>query len=676
MRWTYRPELDGLRTIAVYLVLLFHTGLSWVEGGFVGVDLFFVLSGFLVSNVILSEIDRTGSLRVGNFYARRVRRLLPAAVVVILATSLIFVLVAPVVRRLPMVEDAQSSLLYFANWHFLSASSDYFAADVDKSPFLHFWSLSIEEQYYLFFPLLLLVLIKVAKRLTLSLTATLAITIGVLFTASLAAQLYWAQVDTSRAYYGTDARLYQLLAGALLAVLLRSRPLALPPRVGGAAAGIGLVGILVVGSGLLDVGPSARGLLATVVSVLAIGGLTLSERSWSARLLSRRTPVFLGKISYGTYLWHWPVILVLGEVLDASPIAVAVMTMAVATGLAAVSYEVIEMPIRKGQLIDRLRWTPAVIGVVTSAVVAMTLVPWVLESERKPALVDLQAAPSSGADLGSQKPVKVPAGVDWDAIADDIGKTGSCQADDPDRCTVVDGDGPNVLLVGDSQAQMLVPMFEQMAKDHDFQLSLNVYGGCMWQEDLLNAEQSAEGAALCDKARVGWYDDVLPLVDPDVVVLVERARDTEAEWGDVISRRDGKQQSLQQMIYSTSNDTLDKIAAHVPKVVVVDDLVMPNTFVPNECLTSTDDANRCAVPVPLEHAVSDGFYEAAAAESKKIDTVDLNPAFCPGAPICQAVVDGRIVWRDDHHYAAQYAVSRRQEVWKILTNSGVVDTAH
>ena len=395
MRWTYRPELDGLRTIAVYLVLLFHTGLSWVEGGFVGVDLFFVLSGFLVSNVILSEIDRTGSLRVGNFYARRVRRLLPAAVVVILATSLIFVLVAPVVRRLPMVEDAQSSLLYFANWHFLSASSDYFAADVDKSPFLHFWSLSIEEQYYLFFPLLLLVLIKVAKRLTLSLTATLAITIGVLFTASLAAQLYWAQVDTSRAYYGTDARLYQLLAGALLAVLLRSRPIAAPaagrrcrgrhrsrrhPRRRQRPA---------------RRGPSARGLLATVVSVLAIGGLTLSERSWSARLLSRRTPVFLGKISYGTYLWHWPVILVLGEVLDASPIAVAVMTMAVATGLAAVSYEVIEMPIRKGQLIDRLRWTPAVIGVVTSAVVAMTLVPWVLESERKPALVDLQAAPSS-----------------------------------------------------------------------------------------------------------------------------------------------------------------------------------------------------------------------------------------------------------------------------------------
>jgi hypothetical protein len=314
--------------------------------------------------------------------------------------------------------------------------------------------------------------------------------------------------------------------------------------------------------------------------------------------------------------------------------------------------------------------------VATSALVAVTIVPTVLESDRKPALNDLEASSTSGADLGPHKPIKVPANVDWEAVSKDIGKTGSCQADDPDGCTVVDGNGPNVLLIGDSQAQMLVPMFEQMARDHDFQLSLNVYGGCLWQEDLLNAEQSAEGAAVCDKARVGWYDNVLPLLKADVVILVERARDTEKEWGDVISRRDGKDQTLQQMIDNTSNDTLDKIAAHVPKVVVVHDLVMPNTFVPNECLTSTDDASRCAVPVPLARSVSDGFYETADVRSPRIDTVDLNPAFCPGAPVCQAVVGDKIVWRDDHHYTASYAISRRQEVWKILTDSGVIDSSH
>ena len=153
MRWTYRPELDGLRTIAVYLVLLFHTGLSWVEGGFVGVDLFFVLSGFLVSNVILSEIDRTGSLRVGSFYARRVRRLLPGRGRRDRRDVPVFVAGAPVgCRRLPMVERRAERTALLRQLALPRQSSDYFAADVDKSPFLHFWSLSIEEQFYLVLP--------------------------------------------------------------------------------------------------------------------------------------------------------------------------------------------------------------------------------------------------------------------------------------------------------------------------------------------------------------------------------------------------------------------------------------------------------------------------------------------------------------------------------------------
>ncbi len=161
---SYRPDLDGLRSIAVYLVLLFHTGLGWAKGGFIGVDLFFVLSGFLVTSVLLSEIERDGRFRLGRFYARRVRRLLPAAVVTIVATCLTFTVLWSVVRRLDVIGDAQASLLYYANWHFIAESGDYFAADVEASPFLHFWSLSIEEQFYVFFPILLLALSKVGRR--------------------------------------------------------------------------------------------------------------------------------------------------------------------------------------------------------------------------------------------------------------------------------------------------------------------------------------------------------------------------------------------------------------------------------------------------------------------------------------------------------------------------------
>ena len=152
-RWTYRPELDGLRSVAVYLVVLFHCGVGPFDGGFVGVDLFFVLSGFLVSHVIWAEVDKHGSFRLGWFYARRVRRLLPAAVLVIVATAAVQLLVASAPQREGMLRDGQAALVYLSNWQFIADSRDYFAADAaSASPFLHYWSLSIEEQFYVVAP--------------------------------------------------------------------------------------------------------------------------------------------------------------------------------------------------------------------------------------------------------------------------------------------------------------------------------------------------------------------------------------------------------------------------------------------------------------------------------------------------------------------------------------------
>ena len=157
--------------------------------------------------------------------------MLPAAVVVVVATSLMFLLTTSLVRRVPLVTDAQSALLYVANWNFLSQQNDYFATGVDESPFLHFWSLAIEEQFYVVFPVLLLLLVRASRRWA---GATAAVLAGLL-ALSLVSQLAWAGVDPNRAYYGTDARLYQLLAGALLAVTLRG----LARRPASALAGTG-----------------------------------------------------------------------------------------------------------------------------------------------------------------------------------------------------------------------------------------------------------------------------------------------------------------------------------------------------------------------------------------------------------------------------------------------------
>jgi peptidoglycan/LPS O-acetylase OafA/YrhL len=662
--WSYRPALDGLRTVAVYLVLLFHTGLESVGGGFIGVDLFFVLSGFLVSNVILSEMDRTGRLRLGQFYARRVRRLLPAAVVVVAATCAVFVLVTSVTRRLPLVADAQSALLYVANWRFLHSAEDYFAADVAESPFLHFWSLAIEEQFYVVFPVLLLLLYRISRRWAWAMLAGL----GACFALSVGAQLHWAQVDANHAYYGTDARLYQLLAGALLTVALRTWTFHTRRRTAELLAVGGLGAMLLLGSGLLQMSPSWRGIGATVGSVVLVAGLSLREDGVLTGLLSRPVPVFLGRISYGTYLWHWPVILVLGEVLVVGPAVVAVLAMALSTGLAAASYEVLEMPIRRSDVLDRFRWNTAVAGVAVSALVSVTTVPWLLAQDRRPALAAFDRAAGPAA---SAPGTELPKNVDWEQVREDTGRVGSCAVDDVDACTVVEGGGPHLLVVGDSQAQMLEPMFEQIAEDHDLTLSVNIVAGCPWQEGLTNLEASDKGEAACERARVGWYDEVLPALDPDIVMLVARPRDGRS-WRGTVVRRDGTPQPLVKAIAETSKATLDTIARTGARAVVVEQMIMPETFRPDDCLTSAADPGQCAVPVPLGTSPTDALLIAEASRKPSLYTVDLNPALCPSAPLCQAVVDGEIVWRDDHHVTARFAAARREHVWRLIQRTGVL----
>lgn len=662
MTWSYRPALDGLRTVAVYAVVLFHTGHPWAAGGFLGVDLFFVLSGFLVTGVLLSEIDRTGRLRLGNFYSRRVRRLLPAALVAIVVTCLAFVLVLPVTERVSLIADGQRSLLYVANWHFLSQSGDYFAADADQSPFLHFWSLAIEEQFYLAFPLLLLLLTRAGRRWT------LVVLVGTLL-ASVAAQVVWAQVDPTHAYYGTDARIYQPLAGSALAVLLVHRPDQRAVGRWGVIAPVALGAFLLLSSGLVPMEPWLRGLLATVVAVTLVASVVLAGSGRLAGALSHPVPVYLGQISYGTYLWHWPVIKLLEETVTTRPVLVAALALPVSTALAALSNHVVERPVRRSAYLDRFAWTPAVVGVAASAVLAVTVVPGVLGQDRRPPLAD---ADDTGA-VTARSAVQVPDDVQWDQVVADYGDVGWCTAEDPSECTVVEGEGAHVLLIGDSQAQSLVPMFTQIAEEQDLTLSLNVVEGCLWQEQLRNRKSSEEEQANCEDARVGWYDEVLPELDPDVVVIMSRPRVDAEEWEGVVERRDGKELPLEVMTRRATLRTLGDLEEVVPHTLVVDRLAMPETFDPPDCLTTEADASSCSVEDPPGVATSDLLVHDLAARRPGVQPVDLNPAFCPGAPVCLPVVEDQVVWRDDHHVTAGYAVSRRDQVWQILQETGAFD---
>lgn len=672
MPWSYRPSLDGLRTLAMYLIILFHADVAWAKGGFIAVNLFFVLSGYLVTNVILSEIDRTGTLRLGAFYARRVRRLLPAAVAAIVGTSLLFLLVVPVVRRLSLVGDAQSALLYVANWRFIHQASDYFATDVEKSPFLHFWSLGIEEQFYAAFPIVLLLLVRSARR-WIAFAGLM-----VVFVASLVSQIIWARIDETYAYFATDARLYQLVAGALVAVAFRTWSIRLSRQVSVATALVGMLGFLAVSAGVLDLSTSTVGIIGTAACTLIIVGLMQAEDQPLGRLLARPTPVYLGKISYATYLWHWPAILVLQMVLDLGALPVAVLAAVLATAMAAASAELLETPIRRSALLDRFAWRTVTVGVVTSALVAVTAVPWLLERDRRPALRVALEAPASAAasEVTNPRPSKakpvdtrMPHDIDWKQVEEDKGLEHSCAPSDPSDCTVVEGSGPHILLVGDSHAQMLGPMFESLAREKDFTLSVNVVGGCPWQEGLANVQVSPELQEECTDARVGWYDEALPELRPDLVVIANFPRDGSPH----LKRRDGRREPSNRAILRESQATLEKIADASARTLLIESMIVPSKFKPNDCLTSTEDPEECSVVVPPRNRASDGIYLAAAAETDDVFTVDLNPAFCPAAPVCHAVIDGQVVWRDKHHLAPAYAESRRDKAWNLIRRTGALE---
>ncbi|RNL65769.1 acyltransferase [Nocardioides marmoriginsengisoli] len=673
--WKYLPQLDGLRAIAVYLVLIYHAnhvpgGPGYLSGGFIGVDLFFVLSGFLVSNVILSEIDKRGTFDLGGFYARRVRRLLPAAVLVIVATMIAFVVVADVVRRIEMIGDARSALLYVANWHFLGQQTDYFSQDLEPSPFLHFWSLAIEEQFYVFFPLLLILLVKAGKSVTRRLTVILT----VLLVASVASQLYWSSENPTHAYYGSDSRLYQLLAGVLLALALRHSTKLFEGRRGAVIMLGGIVGLLVFASGLIDASATWRGFGGTVASVALIGSMTVLPTAWLSRLLSGSVPVYLGKISYGTYLWHWPVILVLREVLPGlGGNGVALFAFVLSSGLAALSYQVFEMPIRTNKRLVKVTWPTVVAGLTTSALVAVFVVSPVLDTDRRPALVASTGAPVVSTKIPGDGPV--PGGIDWKKEVKDVGKSKYCTADDLDACMVVKDNGPLVLVVGDSFANMLGPMFVQLAKDHHFSLAQNVVQGCPWPNDLADHGQQPELVTRCAASRGDWMAKALAELKPALVVTVMKPRDPKGEYtgkSRLVRTRSGAlaDAPLSEVMWSTMKQTVDQIQAAGADVLMVQSVMDAYPDRPLECLAKATRLSQCAVKYPTTLPPSDGYMQALAAAVPGASTISLNKVVCPTPPTCVPYRNGQIVFRDRHHIMTGFAVANRKKIWALMTAAG------
>jgi peptidoglycan/LPS O-acetylase OafA/YrhL len=394
-RLAYLPALDGVRAFAVIAVMMFHGGIPHMDGGFMGVDAFFVLSGFLITSLLIGEWRQALTIRLGAFWARRARRLLPALLLMLLFVAFFATVVVPKGTYGALRLDALSTLLYVSNWHFILINSNYFAENsATASPLLHTWSLAVEEQFYLIWPLVVLGVLHFTRNLKTLFTLCVAAAIG---SAVWMYVVYDGGLNTNRAYLGTDTRSQCLFIGCTLAVglvLLAQRShergrlakgeLWRPASSAGLAA-CGVLGIVGAAGAVLSFllttslssfpysgGFFLLGLSVAAVIVAAVG----APRSIVPRFLALAPIRYVGRISYGLYIWHWPLFIWLNhERTGLSGWQLFAVRATVTFGVSVVSFHLVERPIRMGTFVSQWRaWlvVPAGVGAVIVALIAAT----------------------------------------------------------------------------------------------------------------------------------------------------------------------------------------------------------------------------------------------------------------------------------------------------------------
>jgi peptidoglycan/LPS O-acetylase OafA/YrhL len=657
-----RPALDGLRAVAVTLVVLFHCSVDVVEGGFVGVDVFFVLSGYLVTGVILRGWERQGRTRFARFYSRRFRRLLPASVATLLATVVVFRALVSPIEMLSIERAARASLLYVANWFFIGESTDYFADDVSRNPLLHMWSLAVEEQFYLVWPLLLTGLLVVGRRLGRDPRRVAALVVAGGAVVSAGAALALRSSNPNRAYFGTDTRAYQLLAGALLAlvpaVIARAGR---RPRPAGGAALLGLAAVCVVSLSVVDVDPIVRGVLTTVATAGVIIGLEAAPRGLLARGLSVDPVVHLGQISYGTYLWHWPVVIALDELIDVGTPARVAVVLVVSNALASLSFRMLEMPVRTSRALDRLPGATIVgAGLAVSVVAALVLVPRLADGGAA-ARSDPTAAPTTGL-------TPIPSDLDVVAVKDDgYGVAATCDDGPVEDCTMVEGSGTHVLLMGDSNAEMMVPAFVAMAEQEGTTLSVAINSGCPWQREVY-----VLGPVIredCRRIKTDAYERVIPALDPDVVVTIDSMPAT----GYGTDPEGDERRHLRDATVASVEELGDGGRRAVVLLEPIPTTPWSSRFDPLACLGESTYVEECR----FTDATRPSWYRTLLRdlddEGPTVSTMDLRRLVCPLAPTCDPVVDGQVVFWNSRHVTAAWSESMGSPLAVLFRAEGLLD---
>jgi peptidoglycan/LPS O-acetylase OafA/YrhL len=648
----FRRDIQGIRALGLAIVFLTHAEVDQISGGFVGLDAFFVLSGFLITGLLVEEIERTGTISLLKFYARRIRRLLPLAVFVLLVVTVVSAAMFSPVRNEVIAGDVIAAAFYFVNWRFAEQSVDYFAPETLESPLQHFWSLSVEEQYYLVWPtLLLLALLWFRHRRKGSLRQFL--WIAVLATGL--PSLYYSAfvIDTASAsysYFSTLARVWEFSLGGALALALPKR-LALP----GVAVGvlswggvIALVGAAFVFTPEIPY-PGTAALVPTLatVAILVAGTATVAARP--TRILCSRPCQYVGDLSYAWYLWHWPALIFAraawGDLTSLESLAV----IGASWVPTAVSHHLVEQPFRYSRpLARRPRRALAFGGVSMVLAVAMA--------------VSLTAVQSTVPTASAGQVIGAPAAEDGEALQrraaalrpaptkakDDRGEVyhAGCLVEQSDLesppCVFGDRSSEKtVLLFGNSHALHYAPALLRLARRRDWRMVALLRAGCPIAD--------VRFAARCDDWRERTLERIGAVESPDLIVV---ATTTEFKTGVV---DDGERLSLEDSFPSLEAGlvrTLDRLAGNGAPIVLLKDLPRSSEDVPECVARHHDDLERCAFPD--ERDPGSDYDARAAARVDGVRTIDPARLLCPGR-LCPAVIGNALVYRDDNHLTATFA---------------------
>jgi peptidoglycan/LPS O-acetylase OafA/YrhL len=668
-----RPDLQALRAVAVVSVVLYHLWPNRLHGGYVGVDVFFAISGFLIIGHLLREVEVTGRVRLVAFWARRARRLIPASIVTLLATGVATLIWVPQAYWAQFLHEIGAAAIYVVNWLLAFNAVDYLGAQNTPSPVQHFWSLSVEEQFYIAWPIVIVLTVLLTRGLTAS--RRRAVLIGVLAVITAASAVYsviaTAQSPAS-SYFITPTRAWEFGVGGLLAA---AAPLAarVPRTVAAVAGWIGLaaIGVAVLRFSDQTAFPGFAAWLPVGGALLIIAAGPMGAR-WSLANVARLRPVqWLGDISYSVYLWHWPLIVILPLALGrdlGTVLKVSIIVVSLAIGW--LSTRFLEDPIRTSRAVTARGPWFATIGtvVITALVFGGTLIGSTVMQAR---VVQAQAQLTAEIDQGGScigsgafgpgidcpNPFAVTILTNPAVAGQDIGKgvlpIDRCKQtiDDPTvvTCDIGDTASPikHLALVGDSHAGQFLEPLAAYAASHGWLVTTYLKTWCAGT-GAVDVAAPDNSSAPSTGSCTTWGADVLSQLaaDPDIDAVV---------FANYTARYD-----IADLAYGrpvTPDDFLaawQRLEVAGKQVMVIRDT--PNTggeLAPQCVARNLQVYDPCAVPRSLAIPADDPQWAAVQSDPNVIG-IDLADRFCD-LTTCHSVIGGLIVYFDSHHLTATFA---------------------